>query len=327
MKTILITGGAGFIGANLCRKLLVLGNRVIVVDNLITSTGENVKPLLTNRNFIFIQKDIIQTDWCKEIENEKIDEIYHLACPTGVPNVVTLAEEMLATCSTGTKNVLEFARRHKAKLLFTSSSEVYGNPLISPQTEEYTGNVDPAGIRSPYEEGKRFSESLVVTYFRKYKLHAKIVRIFNTYGPFMNLEETRVIPNFLGKILKGKPLPVQGNGMQIRTFCYVDDLINGFLTVMEKGGDGEIYNDGNAEQITIHGLAELLLQMTESRAGITYVNRPVHDHQSRMPDLRKLKALGWSAKTNLEEGLLRTFRWYKNHQTFSPVSSSRFHPA
>ena len=327
MKTILVTGGAGFIGANLCRKLLDLDNRVIALDNLITSTGENIKSLLKYQNFTFIKQDITKPNWKFEIEDLKLEIIYHLACPTGVPNVVTFAEEMLSTCSVGTKNILDLAQHHNAKMLFTSSSEVYGNPLVSPQTEEYTGNVDPLGIRSPYEEGKRFSESLIIAYVRKYGLDAKIVRIFNTYGPFMNLEETRVIPNFMGKIQKGEPLPVQGDGSQQRTFCYVDDLINGFLTVMEKGKSGEVYNDGNDEQITIRGLAELLLKMTGSPVGIEYTNRPSHDHQSRLPDLRKLKTLGWKTRISLEEGLQKTIQWYTNHRGFASVNSSGFQSA
>lgn len=324
MKTVLVTGGAGFIGTNLCKRLLDQGNNVIAIDNFITSSGDNIKELQSNPNFTFIKRDIIDGEWHRAKSIGRVDEIFHLACPTGVPNLLPLGEEMLLTCSVGTRNVLEFAREHNAKLLLTSSSEVYGDPEVFPQTEEYTGNVQPTGIRSTYEEGKRFSESLVAFYARKYKLEAKIVRIFNTYGPYMTLTDTRVIPNFINHIKQNKPLPVQGEGSQRRTFCYVDDLVEGFLTVIEKGKPGEAYNLGGDQEYTIKELAEMVIKVSNRsnvrdsgssnsagrQARMTFIERPSHDHQARRPDLKKVKKLGWKQKINLEQGLKKTLEWY-----------------
>ena len=311
MKTVLVTGGAGFIGTNLCKLLLDQGNNVIAIDNFITSSGDNLKELRKHQNFTFIKHDITQPLPASIRKHEaRIREIFHLACPTGVPNVTKLGEEMLLTCSVGTRNVLETARANKAKLLFTSSSEVYGDPEIFPQAEDYTGNVDQIGVRSTYEEGKRFSESLVAMYVRKYNLDAKIVRIFNTYGPHMTLTDTRVIPNFIQQIKSNKPLTVQGKGNQRRTFCYVDDLVAGFLTVMEKGKTGEAHNLGGDQEYTIKELAETVIKLTSTKQKISFIPRPGHDHQARRPDLKKVKKLGWKQKIKLEEGLKKTLEWY-----------------
>lgn len=310
MKTVLVTGGAGFIGTNLCQKLLAAGNKVIAVDNFITSSGVNLKELKKHPNFIFIKHDITKSLPAK-INQSQIKEIFHLACPTGVPNLTTLGEEMLLTCSVGTRNVLELARQHKSKFLLTSSSEVYGDPEIFPQTESYTGNVLPTGIRSTYEEGKRFAESMVSLYVRKYKIDAKIVRIFNTYGPHMTLTDTRVIPNFINQLKNNKPLPVQGKGSQRRTFCYVDDMVNGFLTVIEKGNPGEAYNVGGDQEYTIKELAETIIALSANpKIKISYTPRPDHDHQARKPALVKIKKLGWKQQIKLKEGLRKTLDWY-----------------
>lgn len=312
MKTILVTGGAGFIGTNLCKKLLDQGHKVIAVDNFITSSGDNINELKKHPHFTFIRHDIIKPFPAKLMKQEvSIKEIFHLACPTGVPNLLPLGEEMLLTCSIGTRNVLELARVHKAKFLLTSSSEVYGDPEVFPQKETYTGNVDQISIRSTYEEGKRFSESLVALYVRKYKLDGKIVRIFNTYGPHMTMTDTRVIPNFINQIKKNKPLTVQGKGLQRRTFCYVTDLVDGFLTVIEKGTAGEAYNLGGDEEYTIKELAETIIKINgDPKIKISYIPRPGHDHQARRPELQKVKKLGWKQKIKLEEGLTKTLEWY-----------------
>lgn len=313
---ILITGGAGFIGANLTQRLLTEGHTVTVIDNLITSSGENIKQCAANPSFSFINHDIVN-DFPGEITAiPHIDQIYHLACPTGVPNLVTLAEEMLLTCSIGTKNVLDLARRHNASIVFSGSSEAYGDPLESPQKESYTGNVDPIGIRSPYEEGKRFSESMVVMYVRKYGLKGKIVRIFNTYGPWMSLDDTRVIPRFMTQAVAGKPVTLHGAGNQKRTFCYVDDLVNGLLTVMEKGVPAEVYNLGSDKQITIIDLAEKIIEITHSKSIIQTTDRPGHDHQTRKPLLHKINDLGWKQTYSLETGLEKTLAWLTSvHQS------------
>ncbi len=312
MSRILITGGAGFIGVNLCKKLLRQGHEVIAVDNFITSTDNNIKLLLSNSKFRFIKQDITKpiSNFIRRIGGSNFKYIYHLACPTGVPNLIKLAKEMLLTCSLGTRNVLELARIHSAKVLFTSSSEVYGDPQASPQTEDYTGNVDPVGIRSPYEEGKRFSESLIQVYVRKYNLKAKIVRVFNTYGSYVALNDSRVVPRFLRQALGNKPLTVEGKGLQTRTFCYVDDLVDGLLLVMKKGKKGEVYNLGSDKEIRIIDLAKLIIKVTRSKSGIVFVERPAHDHKRRFPSLEKVEKLGWRQKTALEKGLQKTLRWH-----------------
>ncbi|OGH19674.1 MAG: hypothetical protein A3D74_00575 [Candidatus Levybacteria bacterium RIFCSPHIGHO2_02_FULL_37_13] len=310
MSRILITGGAGFIGTNLCEKLLSQNHHVIAIDNLITSTKSNIEPLFSNPKFEFIEQDVTLPlrNWKLEIRNWKFDFIYHLACPTGVPNLTKLAEEMLLACSAGTRNVLELAKKTKAKLLFTSSSEVYGDPQVFPQTENYTGNVDPIGIRSPYEEGKRFSESLIQMYVRKYNVNAKIVRVFNTYGNYMSSGDSRVIPRFLNQALNGKSLTVEGKGLQTRTFCYIDDLVDGLITVMEKGKKGEVYNLGNDKEVRIIDLAKLIIKITNSRSKLKLVERPAHDHKRRLPALEKVKKLGWKPKIFQEIGLRKTLQ-------------------
>ncbi|MDO8658244.1 MAG: NAD-dependent epimerase/dehydratase family protein [Candidatus Levybacteria bacterium] len=315
MKRILVTGGAGLIGSHLCGRLLSKGHKVICVDNLITGDKKNINSLLQSPNFKFIEFDIT-----KDISTlnslprrqagqlSTLNYIYHLACPTGVPNLVTLAEEMLLTCSIGTRNVLELARKTKAKLIFVSSSEVYGDPEIFPQSEEYTGNVDPIGIRSPYEEGKRFAESLVMMYVRKYNVDARIVRVFNTYGQCVLDKDSRVIPKFLRQIKTSEPLTVEGRGEQTRTFCYVDDLVDGLILVLNKGLAGEVYNIGSDREIRIIDLAKLMIKITKSKSKIKFVKRPTHDHKRRLPDLAKIKKLGWRSNIDLKIGILKTIQ-------------------
>lgn len=306
---ILITGSTGFIGSNLARSLLKKGHSVIGVDNLITSDSDNIKDLKKYPRFTFIKHDITKP-FPKNISRitSHVSQIYHLACPTGVPNLVPLAEEMLFTSSIGTINVLELAKKTRAKLLFTSSSEVYGDPLVSPQTEEYTGNVNPTGVRSPYEEGKRFAESLITMYVRKFKTKAVIVRVFNTYGPLSSSGETRVIPRFLRLALSGKPLTIQGTGNQIRTFCYIEDLVTGLWTIMKKGKVGEVYNLGSDRETTILDAAKLILKLTGSKSRIIFTPRPPHDHQRRQPSLGKIRHLGWEPFTTLSQGLKFTLQ-------------------
>lgn len=302
---VLVTGGAGFIGANLCQRLLASGHNVVAVDNLITGQLKNIKPLTAHPQFTFIKHDITKPLTINH-KPLTINHIYHLACPTGVTNLVPMARQMLLTCSLGTINVMQLALKNKAKVVFTSSSEIYGDPQVSPQTETYTGNVDPTGVRSPYEEGKRFAESLILMYVRKYNLDVKIVRVFNTYGPFMSQKDTRVIPTFLRQAQSGKPLTIHGDGSQTRTFCYVDDLIDGILKVTQKGKKGEVYNLGSDRQITIKDLAKLIIKMTGTKSGLKFIKRPAHDHQSRQPDLTKVKKLGWKPKVRPEEGIEKT---------------------
>lgn len=304
---ILITGGAGFIGKSLTLKLLKEGYSVVVIDNFITSNRKDFQKFLRIKNLTFFEGSIIEPKLIKKIQNKyQFDQIYHLACPTGIPNLSKLAYEMLMACSIGTKNILDVARDQKASLVFTSSSEVYGDPQVFPQDESYTGNVDPVGLRSPYEEGKRFSESLVRMYCNKFGVKGKIVRVFNTYGPFMDINDTRVIPRFIQSALAEKALPVKGRGTQRRTFCFVADLITGLQRVLEKGENGEVYNLGTDEEISIINLANLVVKLSGSKSKIKFVKREVHDHKARLPDLKKIKKLGWEWKVNLKEGLEKT---------------------
>ena len=308
---ILVTGGAGFIGVNICKIFLKRGHTVVAIDNLITSDGSNLNTLKHFPRFTFMKADITKP-FPKTVRAPRFrfHEIYHLACPTGVDNLLRLGEEMLRTCAIGTRNVLEFARTHRSNVLFASSSEIYGDPQVTPQTEEYTGNVNPIGVRSTYEEGKRFAESLVSLYVRKYELDCRIVRIFNTYGPGMSDTDSRVIPRFLHQAQTGEPLTVHGKGTQKRTFCYVDDLVRGLLIVMKRGKPGEVYNLGSLEQITIRQLARVIRVITKSPSPIIFTDRPEHDHGHRMPSLGKVKKIGWYPTVSLRKGIALTLRKY-----------------
>jgi nucleoside-diphosphate-sugar epimerase len=244
-------------------------------------------------------------------DTHSFDYIYNLACPTGVPNIEYLGEEMIDTCSTGTKNVLKLAQKNKAKFLFTSSSEVYGDPEVFPQAENYTGNVDPQGVRANYEEGKRFSESLVALFVRKYAVNAKTVRLFNVYGPYMSLKDQRVIPRFVQQALRNEPLTLHNN-VALRTMCYVDDIVRGLQIVIEKGEPGAIFNLGSDQEVTMKELAEKVINATESESPISYVPGHTHDHKRRMPDLSRVRALGWNYEIPLNEGLILTIENFKN---------------
>lgn len=309
-KHILITGGAGFLGSNLTYHLLSEGHEVYVIDNFVTSSRSAVSEFLKYESYHFFQKDICDNSFFDIFSSVKLDEIYHLACPTGVANLEPLCEEMILTCTSGTRNVMELARRKSARVVFTSSSEVYGNPESTPQTESYSGNVDPLGVRSPYEEGKRISESIVRMYFVKYGVDARIVRVFNTYGPRMDLSDSRVIPRFLLSLRDRRALPVHGDGSQRRTFCYVSDLISGLITVMEKGESGSVYNLGSDREISILELARLMQDVYGVRSSVEHLPSLSHDHNFRLPDLSRVRDLGWSPAVPLERGIYSTVLWY-----------------
>lgn len=303
--SVLVTGGAGFIGSHLCRVLLTRGHEVYAVDNEITGRRENIVPLLDHERFHFVPMDIVSASFPRYFKDRSFHQVYHLACPTGVPNIRLLAEEMLRTCSIGTLHVLELARRHRAAAVLASSCEVYGQPEVFPQSESYHGNVDPIGPRSPYEEGKRFAESVFAMYARKYGVDAKIIRFFNVYGPGMSPQDQRVIPRFLWGIAGKNHLTVYGNGEQTRTFLYIDDLIHGLLLIMRKGRAAEAYNIGGRTQITIKALARLMLKLTKFEDGITFTPHFIEDHRGRQPSLEKIAVLGWRQTVSLEEGLKR----------------------
>ena len=323
MASILVTGGSGFIGSNLCRTLLEQGHTVHAVDNLITGKRENVAPLLSQRQFSFYELDIVDVSILDTFKKKHLDYIYHLACPTGVPNLTILAEEMLRTCSIGTFHVLELARQHHARVLYASSAEVYGDPEVFPQHEEYTGNVHPLGPRSAYEEGKRFSEACISMYASRYAVDARVVRIFNTYGPGMSLDDTRVIPQFVRSVRDNKPLRIYGDGGQTRAHMYVDDLVRGFLVVMEKGNVGEAYNLGNDIPMTIRALADLVIELTGHKAGIDFRPHFISDHGKRCPTVEKVKKLGWQPSIAIEEGLNQMFALHLAVPNTMPVLATR----
>jgi len=312
MKTILITGGIGFIGTNLALKLLDLGNKVVAVDNFYSSSPERLKIFANKKNFSFIEHDIRRPLKIKE----KIDEIYNLACPASPPIYQKDPIFTLETSVLGIRNMLRLAEEHGVKILQASTSEVYGNPLQHPQKESYWGNVNPVGPRSCYDEGKRVAETFCYEYFNKGK-DVKVIRIFNTYGPFMNPADGRVVVNFIVQALKNKDLTIYGDGSQTRSFCFVDDLIEGMVKYMalKKRFFGPI-NLGNPEEFTIKQLAELVLKLIpESKSKIVYRPLPKDDPEKRRPDISLAKkVLDWEPKIRLEKGLIKTIRCFRNYK-------------
>lgn len=312
MQTALVAGGAGFIGSHLCVSLLNDGLKVLCVDNLITGDKKNIKDLLNNSNFQFTEADIT-----KPLDIEKIDFVFHLASPAS-PNknnpksYIQKPIETLLANSLGTYELLELARKYSAKFLYASSSEVYGDPLVSPQTEDYFGNVNPNGARSVYDEGKRFGEAISMTYFRKYNLDVKIIRIFNTYGPKMP-DDGRVIINFIDQAINNKPITIYGDGKQTRSFCYIDDMIEGIRKTMFSGSSkGQVINIGNPIELTILEIANTIKAMTNSKSQIIFEEFPQDDPKQRKPDITKVKALlNWEPKIGLKDGLKKTIDYIK----------------
>jgi nucleoside-diphosphate-sugar epimerase len=322
---ILIPGGAGFLGSNLAASLLAEGHEVVVVDNLLTGSRDNITRLEKMPHFSFFEMGVETDLFLKTFLESNIhhfDYVYNLACPTGVPNIQILGEEMIDACSTGTKNVLKVALKNKAKFLLTSSSEVYGDPEIFPQHEDYTGNVPTQGWRSSYEEGKRFAEALVALYVRKYGLDAKTVRLFNVYGPNMNLIDQRVIPRFVCQALSNEPITLHDN-VALRTMCYVSDIVRGLEMVIEHGKPGDIFNLGGDEELSMKDLAEKVIAAVKSKSTISLVPGVTHDHKRRMPDLTKIRTLGWNYSVSLEEGLEKTIQNFKERLSSRSFSPSR----
>ena len=316
MKTILITGGTGFIGSNLCKKLIKdENNKIICVDNNYTGSLENIKDLLDNPRFKFIEHDIIEP---LNID-KKIDEIYNLACPASPPAYQgKRAIFTTKTCVLGAINMLELAKKNNAKILQSSTSEVYGEPLEHPQVESYRGNVNPNGIRACYDEGKRCAESLYFDYHRIYGVRIKVIRIFNTYGPMMDPNDGRVVSNFICQALRGEDLTIYGDGSQTRSFCYVDDLIE-VMTKMMESEDGFLgpVNTGNPGEFTIKELAQLVKDKINKNLNIIYKPLPSDDQTQRKPDitLAKIK-LGWEPKIKLAEGLDKTIEYFSKRIKF-----------
>ena len=305
MKRILVTGGAGFIGSHLCAKLLECGNKVICLDNLFTGSVENIKPLLGDKNFKFFEHDITE-----EYQDE-VDEIYNLACPASPPHYQYNAIKTLKTSVLGIINMLELAKACKAKILQASTSEVYGDPQIHPQSESYTGNVNPVGPRSCYDEGKRCAETFMREYRRQENIDTKIVRIFNTYGPNMAINDGRVVSNFIIQALRNEDITIYGDGLQTRSFCYIDDLIEGLIKMMESPAIGPI-NLGNPSERSILDLARLVIKLTSSNSKITYKPLPKDDPMRRQPNIKLAEnELGWRPKTDIEQGLVKTIEYFK----------------
>ncbi len=312
---VLISGGAGFIGSHLCDYLLKKGDKVICLDNLLTGKKENINHLLKDKNFKFINQDITE-DFSFP---GKIDAICHLASAASPKDYLKFPIETLKAGSAGTLNLLELSRKKKAIFLLASTSEVYGDPKISPQKEDYRGNVNCIGPRSCYDEAKRFAEALTIAYHRKHSLEVRIARIFNTYGPRMKKDDGRVIPTFICQSLKNEPLTVFGKGNQTRSFCYISDLIEGLYTLLitpdlirGRARINEPVNLGNPSELKIIGLAKKVIALSKSKSSLTYKPLPVDDPRRRCPDIKRAKELlGWQPKVNLEEGLKRTITWFK----------------
>ena len=302
---IVITGGSGFVGSYLCEKLINDGHKIIVIDNLLTGSMENINDLLDNENFSFIEQDVQDHI---EIE-DKVDYVLHFASAASPKAYTEHPVNTLKAGSVGTINTLGLAKKHSAEYLLASTSEVYGDPLISPQNEEYWGNVNPNGERSMYDEAKRFAEAAVATYSRSYGLKTKIVRIFNTYGPRMQLNDGRVVTNFIVQALKNENITIYGDGSQTRSFSYVEDTVAGIISLMNSS-EYDVFNIGNPNEMTVGQLAEKIIELTDSTSEIKYLELPNDDPKQRKPDITKAKTkLNWEPKVNLEDGLTKTIKW------------------
>ena len=305
MKRILVTGGAGFIGSHLCGRLLREGHEVICLDNFFTGSKQNIYKYLNNKNFELVRHDITKEYFAE------VDYIYNLACPASPPHYQYNAIKTIKTSILGTMNMLGLAKRCKARILQASTSEIYGDPKIHPQTEDYWGNVNPIGIRSCYDEGKRCAETLMMDYHRQNNVDIRIIRIFNTYGPNMAPNDGRVVSNFILQALKNEDITIYGDGSQTRSFCYVDDLVDGMIKMMESSFIGPI-NLGNPSERKIIDFAKLIIELTRSKSKIVYKPLPADDPTQRKPDIKLAKEkLDWEPKIDIKEGLIKTIEYFK----------------
>jgi UDP-glucuronate decarboxylase len=306
MKRILVTGGSGFIGNHLCRKLLLAGNYVICLDNNFTGSIENIQDLKTNKNFEFIRHDITIPIYLE------VDEIYHLACPASPKAYQFNGIKTIKTNILGTIHALGIAKRTGAKILLTSTSEVYGDPVESPQNEDYWGNVNPIGIRSCYDEGKRVAETLMMEYYRNHNVDIRIARIFNTYGPNMDPHDGRVVSNFITQCINEEDITIYGDGSQTRSFCYVDDMVDGLIKLMETEKITGPINLGNPDERTIKNLAHKIKELfPDSKSQIRNRELPMDDPTQRKPDITKAKnLLRWSPTVSIDEGLKKTIEYF-----------------
>jgi UDP-glucuronate decarboxylase len=306
VKTILVTGGAGFIGSHLCDRLIERGDQVICVDNFFTGRKENITHLLRHPRFELIRHDIVHPLFIE------VQQIYNLACPASPIHYQENAIKTIKTSTVGMVNMLGLAKRTSARILQASTSEVYGDPQVHPQPESYWGSVNPIGIRSCYDEGKRVAEALCMDYHRQNRVEIRIVRIFNTYGPRMHPQDGRVISNFIVQALRGEPITIYGDGSHTRSFCYVDDLLDGLIRMMDQDEATGPINLGNPEELSINRLAEEVLRETGSRSEVRHVALPSDDPRQRKPDIALArKVLGWAPRTRLEEGLRRTVEHFR----------------
>lgn len=302
-----ISGGAGFIGSHLCEYLLDRGHSVLAIDNLITGSVANIDHLRTNREFDFVQADVTQT---LQVEGA-VDCAMHLASLASPVDYLAHPLETLESGSAGTRNMLELALRNNARFLLTSTSECYGDPLEHPQKETYWGNVNPVGMRSCYDESKRYAEALTMAYHRVHGLRTNIARIFNTYGPRMQLNDGRVVPAFIGQVLNGEPMTIFGDGLQTRSFCYVSDLVRG-LVLLSESDEREPVNLGNPREMTILEFAEAIRRASGANTDIVFRPLPADDPKRRQPDITKARTLlGWEPVVPLETGLVRTFEYFR----------------
>src|SRR5216110_412027 len=300
-----VTGGAGFLGSHLVDRLLAEGHRVIAVDNLITGNTANIGHLAGNENFKFIKHNVSNFIFLPE---EKVDYVFHFASPASPIDYLELPIPTLKVGALGTHNTLGLAKDKKASFILASTSEVYGDPLVHPQKEDYWGNVNPIGPRGVYDEAKRFAEAITMAYHRYHRVDTKIVRIFNTYGPRMRLNDGRVVPNFISQALRGEPLTVYGDGSQTRSFCYVSDLVEGIVRLLRSDHSGPV-NCGNPMEVSILQFAEKIKAFTGSRSEIVFRPLPEDDPKVRQPDItRARKLLGWEPRIGLEDGLRRTIQ-------------------
>jgi len=310
MKKVLITGAAGFIGSHLCDRFIKEGFYVIGIDSFLTGSPDNIAHLIGNERFKFIKYDVTNFIYIPD----EIDIILHFACPASPVDYLNHPIHTMKVDSLGTINTLGLAKAKKARYIFASTSEVYGDPQVHPQPETYWGNVNPIGIRSVYDEAKRFSEALTMAYYRKHHLDTRIVRIFNTYGPRMRMNDGRVVPNFITQSLKNEPITVYGDGPQTRSFCYIDDLVEGIFRIatMDKL-NGEVINLGNPDEYKIIDFAQIIKELTNSKSPIVFKELPQDDPKQRKPDIAKVKiTLQWKPKISLNEGLKKTINWFKD---------------
>lgn len=314
MQNVLVTGGAGFLGSHLCDRLLKDGYIVICLDNLLTGSRKNIDGLLGNPNFKFVEADTT-ADLYQNVEFKDVNYIFHLASPASPIDYQNYPEETFLANSTGTLNMLKLAKKTQAKILVASTSEIYGDPLEHPQKETYYGNVNTFGPRSCYDESKRYGETATYIYIRKYDIDARIIRIFNTYGPRMQKDDGRVVSNFITAALSNSLIKIDGDGSQTRSFCYVDDLIEGMIKAMfTEETKGEIFNLGNQSEFTVKELADLIIKLTDSKSQTEFTGTfRENDPMRRQPDITKARTiLDWEPKISLENGLRKTIEYYKN---------------